>query len=214
MVLRTPHDTNSATAAWTVRHAVRERRSIRHFRPELIPEPVIRDLLNDTVWAPSPHNSQPWRFTVLLSASARTSLADAMARRLVEDLRSEGTGIKDACRQANHSRQRIANAPVAVLCSLHRDGLVCYPDERMNRLEWDMAVQSVGAALQTLFLLAWERNIGSCWMAAPMYCPDAVREALYLPEDTFPQALVLLGYAALPGKLRDRRQQGEIVEVR
>jgi nitroreductase len=77
-----------------------------------------------------------------------------------------------------------------------------------------MAVQSVGAALQTLFLLAHERGIGSCWMAAPMYCPEAVRDALSLPESFAPQALVLLGYACRPGKVRPRRPLGEVIDVR
>lgn len=213
-MLRAPEDIPQAFDRWSVRQAVYERRSIRHFLPEQLPEAVLLDLLRDTVWAPSPHNSQPWRFTVLISAAARSSLADAMARRLVEELRLGGTPDEEAIRQAARSRSRIAGAPAAILCSLHRDGLVWYPDERMNALEWEMAVQSVGAALQTLFLLAWEREIGTCWMAAPMYCPDVVRDVLDLPEDVFPQALVLLGHEAQPGKRRARRQAAEAVEIR
>lgn len=77
-----------------------------------------------------------------------------------------------------------------------------------------MAVQSVGAVLQTLFLLAFERGLGTCWMAAPMYCPDEVRSALSLPQNYEPQALVLMGYPAREGKMRARRPLGEVVDLR
>jgi nitroreductase len=103
---------------------------------------------------------------------------------------------------------------VVVLCSLQTDGLVQYRDLKRTSLEWQMAVQSVGGALQTLFLVAQSHGIGSCWMAAPMYCAEAVREALRLPQDFEPQALVLMGYAAKPGKIRERRPLAEVFDLR
>lgn len=212
-VLRAAENAPTCVARSALRDAVLGRRSIRYFLPCPVPEAAIRDLLRDTIWAPSPHNSQPWRFTVLLSTSAKASLADAMSRRLADELGAGGTLPMDAERQAERSRRRIARAPAAILCSLHQNGLVNYPDERMNALEWEMAVQSVGAALQTLFLLAGERGLGSCWMAAPMYCPDVVRSTLDLPADIHPQALVLLGYPGKPGKVRARRPLEDVVRV-
>jgi coenzyme F420-0:L-glutamate ligase/coenzyme F420-1:gamma-L-glutamate ligase len=196
-----------------IRDAVLGRRSIRYFLSEPVAESVIRDLLEDTVWAPSPHNSQPWRFTVLLSRVAKSSLADAMGQRLIDELCARGTRRVDAEQQAERSRRRIAGAPVVILCSLQPDGLAAYSDTRMNALEWEMAIQSVGAALQTLFLLAYERGLGACWMAAPMYCPDVVRSALHLTPDLHPQALVLMGYPAKPGKQRERRPLDKVIEV-
>jgi nitroreductase len=77
-----------------------------------------------------------------------------------------------------------------------------------------MAVQSVGAVLQSLFLLAHERGLGTCWMAAPMYCPAAVRAVLALPDAEQPQALVLMGYAAGEGKRRARRLRTEVIDLR
>ena len=114
----------------------------------------------------------------------------------------------------DRSRQRISGAPVLILCSLVRDGLVRYPDRRRNDLEFQMAVQSVGSVLQTIFLLAARRGIGTCWMAAPMYCPEVVRNILRLPDDFSPQGLVLMGYAAAPGKVRPRRPFEEVVDLR
>lgn len=193
---------------------VRERRSIRAFRDEPVPHDLVENLLRDVIWAPSPHNSQPWRFTVLFDRKDKERLATAMAERLAAELQADHLEPEVVERQTRRSRERISSAPVVILCSLMGEGLVAYPDERRNHLEWQMAVQSVGAALQTLFLLAAVAGIGTCWMAAPMYCPEVVRDTLDLPGDFSPQALVLMGYPAGPGKVRERRPFGEVVDLR
>lgn len=197
-----------------LRHTILTRRSIRTFREEPVRQGTIREILQDVQWAPSPHNSQPWRFTVLSGADDKARLGGAMAARLAEELRIDGLPEEQIEGQTARSRKRISQAPVAILCSLDREGLVEYPDERRNNLEWEMAVQSVGAALQTLFLLAHERGIGSCWMAAPMYCPDVVRATLALPDSYAPQALALLGYPEHAGKIRARRPFDDVVDFR
>ena len=57
-----------------------------------------------------------------------------------------------------------------------------------------MFVQSLGAAIQNLMLAAHARGLGSCWLSAPLFCPEAVRLALDLPSDFQPQALIAPGY--------------------
>lgn len=193
---------------------VRERRSIRAFRDQRVSRETVAELLLDTIWAPSPHNSQPWRFTALFEAEDKQRLAVAMADQLATELRVDDLPAEIIERQTGRSRWRISTAPVVLLCSLQGDGLVVYADQRRNQLEWQMAVQSVGAALQTLFLLATQRGIGSCWMAAPMYCPEVVRRVLDLPAQFVPQALVLMGYPAGPGKVRKRRSFEQVVDLR
>ena len=205
---------SAARAAEDIARAVRERRSIRSFRDEPVPRDLVEDLLRDALWAPSPHNSQPWRFTVLFEPADRERLASAMADQLAAELRADGVDATAIERQTSRSRQRISSAPVVILCSLVTDDLVTFPDERRSMLEWRMAVQSIGAVLQTLFLLGWSRDLGSCWMAAPMYCPEVVRAALDLPQRYVPQALVLMGYPATSGKVRERLPLSEAVDLR
>jgi nitroreductase len=64
-----------------------------------------------------------------------------------------------------------------------------------------MAVQSVGAVLQTLFLLGHESGLGSCWMAAPCTVPTWCGMPSTCPEHQ-PQALVLMGYPASAARFR------------
>lgn len=57
-----------------------ERRSVRRFAPDTVPEELIREILDAARLAPSPTNSQPWSFLVLSGAEARRA-ARIMARR-------------------------------------------------------------------------------------------------------------------------------------
>ena len=91
------------------------------------------------------------------------------------------------------SRRKIAGAPALVLGCLTWDGLDRYPDETRQRAEWGMALLSLGAAVENLMVAAADRGLASCWVAAPIFCPEAARDALALDETWLPHALVLVG---------------------
>lgn len=54
---------------------LRSRRSIRFFRPEPVPDEVLRGLIEVARFAPSAHNSQPWRFVVVRDRGKLEALA-------------------------------------------------------------------------------------------------------------------------------------------
>jgi coenzyme F420-0:L-glutamate ligase/coenzyme F420-1:gamma-L-glutamate ligase len=49
---------------------------------------------------------------------------------------------------------------------------------------------------QNILLAAHDAGLGGCWMCAPLFCADVVRDALDLPGDWQPQALLTIGYPA------------------
>jgi nitroreductase len=55
--------------------AIRSRRSIRVFEDKPIPEPLLRAVLEDAIWAPSSMNMQPYRWYVAQTPSMREKLA-------------------------------------------------------------------------------------------------------------------------------------------
>jgi len=104
----------------------------------------------------------------------------------------------------NASVERFANAPVLILACLTMEDMEKYPDSERQGTERDLAVQSLAAAVQTLLLAAHSEGLGACWFCAPIFCKPAVREALGIPVEVEPQALITLGYPAEQPKLPER----------
>jgi nitroreductase len=44
---------------------IRERRSIRKFRPDEVSNKIIKEILEDAFWSPSWGNTQPWELYIL-----------------------------------------------------------------------------------------------------------------------------------------------------
>jgi F420 biosynthesis protein FbiB-like protein len=180
-----------AELAW-----LRERRSIRRYTPEGVAREVVEQLLTAAVWAPSAHNRQPWRFAVIEGQGTKERLAQAMGRKLRADLTADGVAPVMIDRDVARSTSRISGAPVLILVALSMADMDSYPDEGRQHNEWLMAVQSTAMAGQNLLLAAHGLGLGACWMCAPLFCPEVVRETLDLPADWQPQGLVTVGYAA------------------
>jgi F420 biosynthesis protein FbiB-like protein len=169
------------------------RRSIRAFVDEPVERATLDALVESACLAPAPHHSRPWRWVVVDTADAKRALADGMGRRWRDDLRGDDVPDARIDELVASSHQRIMAAPALVLGCLTWDGLDRYPDEARQRAEWGMALLSLGAAVENLMLAATYASLASCWVAAPIFCPDAARDALSLPEPWLPHAMVLVG---------------------
>jgi F420 biosynthesis protein FbiB-like protein len=179
--------------------ALHTRRSIRRYTDRPVPPRLIDQLLEAATRAPSSHNSQPWRFAVITTASVKAQLAERMGERLRADRLRASDRVEEIERDVARSRERITSAPAIIVACLSTTNLRD-PYERL------MAIQSVAASIENLLLAAHEADLGACWMAAPLYCPDVVREVLHLPGDWEAQALITIGYPKEvgPGKQRGR----------
>ncbi len=185
------------------------RRSIRHYEKRVVPTTIIRQLLQAAIWAPSAHNRQPWRFTILIEDEERERLARGMAERLREDLAADGLPEALITTDTNRSIRRLTGAPVVILLSLSLEDMDKYPDTRRSQSEWQMAVQSTAMAGQNLLLAAHALGLGACWMCAPLFCPETVQQLLKLPASWLPQGLITVGYPA-EHKEKSRRPIEEV----
>lgn len=174
--------------------AIRQRRSIRKFSSKPVPKALILEVLEAVGWSPSAHNAQPWRFIILQDANVKLELAQKMADAWVADLAKDGTVAEESKRLERI--ERFANAPGLVIACLTMDGLRKYPDEKRQSYERDLAVESLGAGLENLLLMAHALGLGACWYCAPSFCKDIVRSVLKIPELIEPSALIVMGYPA------------------
>jgi coenzyme F420-0:L-glutamate ligase / coenzyme F420-1:gamma-L-glutamate ligase len=192
------------------------RRSIRSFQPEPVDRELLDALVEAACLAPAPHHSRPWRWVVVETDVGKRALADGMGERWRADLRGDGVSPDQIASLAASSRDRLCAAPAALLGCLTWDGLDRYTDDGRRQAEWGMALLSLGAGVENLMLAATDAGLASCWVAAPIFCPEEARDALALPTTWLPHALVLVGrpdatYAPRPrpavdlDALRDRR---------
>ena len=192
---------------------IRGRRSVRRYLPDPVERSLLEMLLTAAIWAPSAHNRQPWRFCVVTSDPVKQDLSDRMGARWRADLGADGVDAAIIERRVRISHARITGAPALVAASLSLEGMDDYPDQRRQEAEWLMAVQSTALACQNLLLAAQHYGLAACWMCAPLFVPDLVRDALDLPQSWHPQALITLGYAA-EEKQRERLPLAERVAWR
>jgi F420 biosynthesis protein FbiB-like protein len=175
-----------------------------------VPEAALARLVAAATRAPSAHNRQPWRFRIVRETDDKARLAEAMGSRLQVDRSRDGDDPEAIRQDVGRSSARINGAPALIAVCLTLEDMDRYPDDRRNRAEYLMAVQSTAMAAQNLMLTAYDEGYGACWMCAPLFCGETVRAALDLPLSWEPQGLILLGRAAEPGRDRPRKHLAEV----
>ncbi len=183
---------------------IEARRSIRAFTDTPVEPATLDGLVEAACLAPAPHHSRPWRFVTVVSPAAKESLATGMGARWRNDLIDDGLDPARVDELVTASHRKLTDAPALVVGCLTWDGLDRYPDEARRRAEWGMALLSLGAAVENLMLAAADVGLASCWVAAPIFCPEAARDALDLANDWLPHALVLVGHPDPQYTPRDR----------
>ncbi len=183
---------------------LRSRRSVRQYQPHPVARELLEQILEAARWAPSPHGRQPWRFVVLTRLEPKMRLAEHMGKTWQQNLEMDGQSAEIVNIRLEKSRQRILQAPAIILPCLYLEDLDRYPDEKRQADETTMAIQSLGAAIQNMLLMAYDLGLDTGWMCAPLFCPDVVCEALDLDQRLIPHALITVGYAAADPQRRER----------
>jgi len=175
---------------------IKNRRSVKDYSSKEVSNEVLFRILEAGRWAPSAHNAQPWRFIVIQDSALKQKLAEDMATRWNEDMNKNGIPKGNRESLIKTSVGRFRSAPIAIIVCLTMENMDEYPDDRRKKIEYVMVVQSVAAAIENMLLAAHGEGLGSCWFCAPLFCQDAVRKILEIPQNVDPQALITLGYPA------------------
>ena len=169
--------------------AIFTRRDVRgQFRPDPVPEDLLRRLLLAAHHAPSVGFMQPWNFVVVTDPAVKDRIhADFLKAN------EEAAVLFTGERQALYSRLKlegIKDAPVNLLitCDRGRGGPVVLG--RTHNPAMDL--YSCACAVQNLWLAARAEGIGVGWVS--ILHEQALRDALALPEDIVPVAYLCIGY--------------------
>jgi 5,6-dimethylbenzimidazole synthase len=204
--MSTPHAFSEAERD-AVYRAIRERRDVRRFRPDPVPDDVVQRLLRAAAHAPSVGYSQPWNFVVVRDAGVRRQVHEAFRRANAEAQQQFPPERRD--RYAALKLEGILDSAlnVCVTCDRTRFGPVvlgrtCQPD---------MDLYSAVCAVQNLWLAARAEGVGVGWVS--ILRPEDLRRILALPEGVVPVAYLCVGYAEAFAAEPELKTAGWLPEV-
>ena len=135
-----------------------------------------------------------------------------MATDFERDLTHDGLSPEKIQAQIQRSKRRITCAPVAILLCLDMSEMDSYPDEKRNKAEYTMAVQSVAAAGLQLLLAAHAEGLGGVWACWPLFAQETIQRTLNLSETWEPQGMFFVGYPVDIPAARERKKLENIVQ--
>ncbi len=156
--------------------AIKERRSIRNYLKNDVPDDMVESLLEAATWAPSEGNVQSWRFYVVKNRDVKKKLARAAL-----------------------NQEFVAEAPLVIVVCVDLDVAASSYGQRGINL---YCLQSSGAAIQNMLLAAYALGLSTCWVGA--FREGEVCETLKLPKKIRPVAIIPVGYPT--GKSKSWRE--------
>lgn len=165
---------------------IKSRRSIRKYKPDPIPRPIIERILGAGMNAPSGKNRQNWRFIVVQGKKRDEYLTYSQ---------KSWTNIKDILKQrlkpslyefTERFFYTLGEAPVLIFCYS-----INTPDEK-----YLTSIGSVYMAVQNINLAALAEGLGTCTMGAPLEIKNDVDDFLGVknwPEYKIGQMELLCG---------------------
>ena len=198
----------------TTKEAIEQRRSIRKFKSDPVPQEQINALLDSARLAPSACNAQPWRFKVVKDETTRLKLA-----------------------QAAFNQTFIASAPVVFVCCVdingYLDGSVSgtqdlgkirVVDEHVVEVILDRiksvskkSFEEIGIsialntaiAIEHIALRALDFGLGTCWVR--LFEEGKIKNIFGWKKNISVVALLPTGYPAESPPLRNRLSLNDIL---
>lgn len=192
--------------------AIKNRKSIRGYKPDQVPKSVIQEILEIAVRAPSTMNTQPWEFFVLAGGPLRNTIQgcaekiragenphpelevigwtnDSVYRVRQVDLAKHIFQVMDIQRDDKAKRAawmergfRYFDAPAAIVICVDRSLTEAGP------------LLDIGAVTQNICLAAMHYGLGTCIHDQGVMFPEIVREHAGIPESKRIIIAISIGY--------------------
>ena len=189
-------------------NVITDRRSIRRFKQDAVPDEMIRELLDAARLAPSGGNCQPWRFVVIKSLLCKERLAKVVP----QPFATQAPLVITVCVDKNamsgeYMKQRIEElfkARSYFAPPTEKFDPSDYANKRPTGPEIDQSYLNlnVAIAIDHLTLRAVDLGLGTCWVM--QFDNKKVKEILSLDNQYEPFVLLPVGFPAQKPKPRPR----------
>jgi nitroreductase len=204
---------------------VKERRSVRKWKKEDVPDELIKKAIELGTWAPNGGNYQGWHFLVIKKEEIIVKMADAVQS--IHD-RIAGWPEAEQWREDVNRYRKLAsffrNAPVVVAAFtgeyqsvmdkvlLTRESFDPEAKQVLTfRRSAPTAVQSAAAAVATMLLAFHQMGLGAVWLGAPLMAKKKIETILNVPSSLSLICLVAVGYAD-ESPQKERKPVDQILE--
>lgn len=160
---------------------VKNRRSIRWFKPDPIPQEYIDKIIEVARWAPSGFHTQPWEFVVIKKKEIKIKIADI--------LRRPGQAL---------GQEYFENAPVLIILLgdwRAKTGLPGTPEDQDRRVD-NLFCSSLASAFLYMHLAATTLGLASAWVSASssLESQKKIKELLRIPDPLRIYDMMAVGY--------------------
>jgi len=193
---------------------VKKRRSIRRFKPDMVPDEAINKILELARWAPSGSNHQPWEFIVIKDKTVKDKIIAIVEEAGQVTKRMELTREKDLQHPGPFrpiEKAGIRETPVFIILvgdPRTRQAQVLQAQQTPNTY-----VSSLASVFLYMHLAAAALGLGSRWLSASTQelSQALIKEALGIPKGYDVYDMFLLGYPEYTPEPRKVRELKEIV---
>ncbi len=203
-----PKDADGNQAEWNiVEKTVLERRSIRNYKDDPVPEPLIRRVMEAGRFAPSSGNCQPWKFIAITDKSIINELQEATVAQIgmLNAAYSNDTLVKslipvyEADPSVGNWDPRVAVGGVGCIASGELPVLMNAPAVILMAADTRAIAGpdlQIGICGQNMTLVAKSLGLGSCWVGfiAVLENSPEMKEKLGLSEPWKISNAMVLGY--------------------
>jgi nitroreductase len=170
---------------------VLQRRSIRKYKPDPVPDEKLKYVLEAARIAPSWGNRQCWQYLIVTDEALRKKI---IARASPPSPSAEGRPVRP--------RDWIAQAPIIIVGCAD-------PTKSGNKEGKEYYLLDMGISMEHLILAAAEQGLGTCWIGGG-FDETVVKEALRIPPEIRVVALTPLGYPDEVTEPRPRKTMEEM----
>jgi len=167
---------------------IKDRRSVRKFKADPVPDEFIDSILQAGQWAPSWANTQCWRFIVIRDTEIKEKLAET---------KGKGNPAGDAI--------KYAPVVIAICAELKQSG---YYKGEAPTIKGDWYMFDTALAAQNMMLMIHDLRLGT--VPVGLFDSARVEQILQLPESMTIVILLPIGYPDEEPKAPKRKEIGEI----
>jgi nitroreductase len=169
-------------------HLVKNRRTIRQFKSDPVPDEYITKIIEVARWAPSAFHTQPWEFVIIKN--------QAIKNKIVAATEQHGPPLRDPNKESL-PRNSYRDAPVFILLLCDWRASIGLPS-RASENKANLYCSSLANAFLYMHLAATALGLASQWCTGTSFpeAERAIKKIIGISEALTIYDMMVVGYAA------------------